>query len=416
VSQATHQPESIRALLKQRNYVCFWLARLGGGLGNSIQTVAMGWQVYEIARATHNVAQSSLYLGWVGLCTFFPRFLLALTAGEIADRHDRKCVLIVCTAAEIGIVAFLAVATFMRFAGIPLLLITAVGFGVTRAFRAPAATALGPMLVPRTLLPRAIAWNSLAGQSATIIGPSIGGLLVAVSTGFAYSATVCFDCLGLLMFFLITAQTKPVQRPGSRIALIKEGLGYVWQNKIVFGAMSLDLFAVLLGGVTALLPVFARDVLMVGPRGFGILRSSTAIGAGAVAFFLAGRPIRTKAGQRIFIGVALYGVATLVFAFSRHLWLSVAALAVVGAADMMSVYVRQTLVQLVTPDPMRGRVAAVSSLFISGSNELGEFESGVTARLLGPIGAAVFGGAGSLIVTGTWAKLFPALRKADRLE
>ncbi len=416
MSEIANQPESIRALLKERNYVCFWLARLCGGLGNNVQTVAMGWQIYDIARATHNIAQSSLYLGWVGLCTFAPRFLLALSAGEVADRHDRKKVLMLCTAAEACIVAFLAVAALMNFASIPLLLITAALFGITRAFRFPAATALGPMLVPRVLLPRAIAWNSLAGQSATIIGPSIGGLLVAVSTGFAYSATVGFDCLALLVYVFIKAETKPVQRPGSRVALIKEGISYVWENKIVFGAMSLDLFAVLLGGVTALLPVFARDVLKVGPEGFGILRSSTAIGAAGVAIFLAGRPIRTKAGQRIFLGVALYGVATLVFALSGMLWLSVAALAVVGAADMMSVYVRQTLVQLVTPDPMRGRVAAVSSLFIGGSNELGEFELGVASRILGPIGAAIFGGVGSLIVTGAWAKLFPELRRADRLE
>jgi hypothetical protein len=197
---------------------------------------------------------------------------------------------------------------------------------------------------------------------------------------------------------------------------MKEGLAYTWRQKIVFGAISLDLFAVLLGGATALLPVFARDVLQVGAEGFGILRASPAIGATAVALWLAANPIRSKAGAYMFAGVAMFGLATIVFGLSKSLWLSVAALAVLGGADMLSVFVRQTLVQLVTPDPMRGRVAAVSSVFIGASNELGEFESGVVARFLGPVGAAVFGGVGALFVTALWARLFPELRKADRLE
>ena len=197
---------------------------------------------------------------------------------------------------------------------------------------------------------------------------------------------------------------------------MKEGLAYVWRNKIVFGSISLDLAAVILGGATALLPVFAKDVLHVGPEGFGLLRASPAIGAALVAFYLAGNPIRSKAGIAMFSGVAIFGASTIVFGLSKSLWLSVAALAVLGGADMISVYIRQTLVQLVTPDHMRGRVATVSSLFIGASNELGEFESGVVARFLGPVGAAVFGGVGALMVTGIWAKMFPALRKADRLE
>jgi hypothetical protein len=214
----------------------------------------------------------------------------------------------------------------------------------------------------------------------------------------------------------IRKNAQPVVNPGSRWALMKEGLAYVWRQKIVFGAISLDLFAVLLGGATALLPVFARDILHVGAQGFGILRSGPAIGATVIALLLAANPIRKHAGLFMFGGVATFGLATCVFAVSKSLWLSVTALAVLGGADMLSVYVRQTLVQLVTPDAMRGRVAAVSSVFIGASNELGEFESGVVARFLGPVGAAIFGGVGALIVTGLWAKLFPALRKADRLE
>jgi hypothetical protein len=218
-----------------------------------------------------------------------------------------------------------------------------------------------------------------------------------------------------LATFAIRRNAPPVAHTASRVALIREGLVYVWENKIVFGAISLDLFAVLLGGATALLPVFARDVLHVGASGFGLLRTGPALGAAVVALTLANRPIRRRAGITMLAGVAVFGAATLVFALSKSLWLSMGALAVLGGADMLSVFVRQTLVQLSTPDPMRGRVAAVSTLFISASNELGEFESGVVARFLGPVGAAIFGGVGALIITGLWARLFPDLRKADRL-
>jgi hypothetical protein len=243
----------------------------------------------------------------------------------------------------------------------------------------------------------------------------MGGLLCAISPVAAFGVAFGFYLASAACLLLIRAETRPVAQPGSRWTLVKEGLAYVWANKIVFGAISLDLFAVLLGGATALLPVFARDVLDVGARGFGVLRAGPAIGASAVAVLLAARPIRRKAGLIMFGGVALFGAATVVFALSKILALSVAALAVLGGADMLSVYVRQTLVQLVTPDPMRGRVGAVSGLFIGASNELGEFESGVAARLLGPVGAALFGGIGALVVTALWAQLFPALRKADRL-
>jgi MFS family permease len=313
-------------------------------------------------------------------------------------------------------VALLVLASWRGFASVTLLLFVAAAFGAARAFFAPANTALGPMLVPRKLLPRAIAWNSLAWQSASVAGPAVGGFLVALSPTHAYGATLVLYLASMLSVALIRKPTRPEVQPGSRWQLMKEGLAYVWNQKIVFGAISLDLFAVLLGGATALLPVFARDVLKVGPEGFGILRAGPAIGATVVGLWLAANPIRSKAGLFMFSGVAAFGLATCVFALSKNLWLSVAALAVLGGADMLSVYVRQTLVQLVTPDPMRGRVAAVSSVFIGASNELGEFESGVVARFLGPVGGALFGGVGALIVTGVWARLLPALRKADRLE
>ncbi|MGH6908656.1 MAG: MFS transporter [Phenylobacterium sp.] len=407
---------SARALLKERDYLCFWVSRWTGSFAAQIQSVAMGWQMYALARLTHTVAESAFLVGMIGLAAFIPVFLLTLPAGETADRYDRKKVLLICLTGEILTVLTLAIASWQGWASVPLLLGVGFLFGSARAFFAPANTALGPMLVPRPLLPRAIAWNSLAWQTASIAGPAAGGLLVALSPAHAYFTTFSLYLVAGLAVFLIRKNAQPTVNPGSRWALMKEGLAYVWRQKIVFGAISLDLFAVLLGGATALLPVFARDILHVGPEGFGILRSGPAIGATIVALALAANPIHKHAGLFMFGGVAVFGASTLVFAVSKSLWLSVSALAVLGGADMLSVYVRQTLVQLVTPDAMRGRVAAVSSVFIGASNELGEFESGVVARFLGPVNAAIFGGVGALIVTGVWAKLFPALRKADRLE
>ncbi|HEY5071111.1 MAG TPA: MFS transporter [Caulobacteraceae bacterium] len=405
-----------RALLGERDYIRFWASRFLGSLGSQIQSVAMGWQVYEISRRTLSVGQSAFNVSLIGLITFAPLFFLALPAGETADRYDRRRVLLLCYCGEIAAVAILAVVTLRHIATVPVLLAVALLFGASRSFFSPATTALGPMLVPRALLPRAIAWNSLAWQSASIAGPAAAGLLIAISPGFAYPTTFVLYIAAGAALLTIRGNTTPQAQPGSRLALVSEGLHYVWTNRVVFGAISLDLAAVILGGATALLPAFAKDVLHVGARGFGILRAGPALGATLVALYLAGHPIRTKAGLRMFAGVAVFGAATVVFALSKSLWLSVAALAVLGGADMLSVFVRQTLVQLVTPDPMRGRVGAVSTLFIGASNELGEFESGVVARFLGPIGAAIFGGVGALIVTGAWAKLFPALRKADRLE
>ena len=410
------EPSTLRALLRRRDFVLFWLARVAATLGVQIQSVALGWQMYAVARETMDVKQSAFYVGMLGLAAFIPVFLLALPAGETADRHDRRKILLWCYAGEIATAVILAAAAIFDFATIPLLLALSALFGATRAFLGPASTALGPMLVPKSLLPRAIALSSLALSGGSIVGPAIGGVLIAMSASAPYLAALCLYAAAASCVFLIRGNAQPVVNPGSRWALMKEGLSYVWNQKIVFGAISLDLFAVLLGGATALLPVFARDILHVGPEGFGILRAGPAIGATLVAITLASVPIRRHAGLIMFGGVAVFGAATVVFGLSKWLPLSVFALAVLGGADMLSVYVRQTLVQIVTPDQMRGRVAAVSSLFIGASNELGEFESGVVARFLGPVGAAVFGGVGALMVTGIWAKLFPDLRRADRLE
>jgi len=407
---------SARALLREGDYMRFWASRWMGSLGSQIQSVTMGWQVYEISRRTLGVGASAFNVSLIGLITFAPLFFLALPAGETADRHDRRAVLLVCYAGETVAVSILAAASLMHFATVPLLLGVAVLFGASRSFFSPAMSALGPMMVPRQLLPRAIAWNSLAWQSASVAGPAAAGLLIAFSTGAAYGVTLGLYLAAALALMLIRRTTRPRAQPGSRLALVKEGLAYVWGHKVIFGAISLDLAAVILGGARALFPAFARDILHVGPQGFGLLQAGPAIGATAVGLWLAAHPIRRRAGAIMFAGVAVFGGATVVFGLSKLLWLSVVVLAVLGGADMLSVFVRQTLVQLMTPDAMRGRVAAVSTLFISASNELGEFESGLAARFLGAVGAAVFGGVGALIVTGVWARYFPALRKADRLE
>ena len=406
---------SAQNLLRHPSFVALWLSRFASSIAVQIQGVALAWQIYAVARLRHDVNHAAFSVGMVGLVQFLPLFALTLTAGEIADRHDRRAIALWCMGAEI--VVSLAL-TALAGAGVQALwpiYLTAAAFGASRAFQSPALTALGPMLVPRELLPKAIAWNSLAWQTASILGPAVGGLLCAASPTVAYGVAVGLFLVGIAAMALIRGETRPPPPTANRWTLVKEGLAYVWDNKIVLGAISLDLFAVLLGGATALLPVFARDVLHVGPEGFGVLRAGPAVGAALVAVLLAWRPIHRKAGLVMFAGVAAFGAATVVFALSKSLALSVAALAVLGGADMLSVFIRQTLVQVVTPDAMRGRVGAVSNVFIGASNELGEFESGVAARFLGAVGAALFGGIGALVVTGAWARLFPALRKADRL-
>ncbi|WP_421739340.1 MFS transporter [Caulobacter sp.] len=407
---------STRALLRERDFVLYWTARFVSTLGVQIQSVALGWQVYAIARQTMSVGESAFMVSMIGLAQFLPLLALTLAAGETADRHTRKLIVAATLAIDaVSASVLLALAVSGSHALWPIFAVS-VMFGASRAFLSPASSAMGPMLVPRPLLPRAIAWSSLSWQSASIAGPALGGLLLIHSPSMAFGVSFAFYLVAAAMALMIRTNTQPETQPGSRLELIKEGLAYVWNNKIVFGSISLDLFAVILGGATALLPVFAKDVLHIGPGGFGVLRAAPAVGATVVAIYLASNPIRRNAGRIMFLGVALFGAATVVFGLSKLLWLSVGALVLLGGADMLSVYVRQTLVQIVTPDAMRGRVAAVSGVFISASNELGEAESGVAAWFMGPVGAAVFGGIGALGVTGLWAWLFPDLRKADRLD
>ncbi len=407
---------TLRALMRERPYVMMWTARMMGSLATQIESVALAWHVYAVARLSGSVEQGAFAVGMLGLAQFLPMFALALLAGETADRADRRVIVMLCLTVEFAsAIAFAALAHAQVAALWPIYALGAV-FGAARAFFSPAVSALGPTLVPRALLPRAIAMNSLSGQLASVIGPAIGGVLVAASSTVAFVAAAMLFLVSVGILFGFASPPQVGAQGASRITQIREGLRYLWSNKIVLGAISLDLFAVLLGGATALLPVFSRDILHVGSQGFGILRAATAVGGVAMAALLSTRPIRHGAGVKMLLGVAAFGLTTVVFALSRSLWLSAAALALLGASDMISVFVRTSLVQISTPNAMRGRVGAVSYLFIGASNELGEFESGVFARLLGPVAATLYGGYAALGVTGLWALLFPDLRRADRLE
>ena len=384
--------------------------------GTQIEAITLAWQVYHIARLTRSIEESAFMVGMVGLCQFLPMFALTLFAGNAADRYNRKAIVIWALLAEaVGVVA-LTLLSLQPAPGLMPIFVIAGLFGAARAFLSPAASALVPMLVTRDDMPVAISFSTTIWMTGVIVGPFIGGLLIAGSIPLAYGAAAATYGVGIAMIFSIRANCTPERQTGHPLTLVVEGLSYVWQNKVVFGAISLDLFAVLLGGATALLPAFATDILHVGPMGNALLRMGPAVGGLAMSTYLTFRPIKRKAGVKMFLGVAAFGLSTVVFAFSRSLPLSLLALAVLGAGDMISVNVRQTLIQIVTPDHMRGRVSAVSGLFISGSNELGEFESGVLSRFIGPVMAAAFGGIGTMVVTGAWAWMFPALRRADKLD
>lgn len=414
---AAPKPASPIAFLRRHpDYLRYFLGMIPVQFGGQIEAVTIGWQVYHIARQTHSIEESAFLVGMVGLAQFLPLFALTLFAGTLADRVSRKAIVIWAMLTEgLGVVA-LAFLSMQDSPQLTAIFAIAAVFGAARAFVSPAASALVPMLVSRTDMPQAISLSTMVWMGSVIIGPFFGGLLVAHSVATAYAVTAVLYAVGVALVASIRRNTTPERQEGNPMALLREGIVYVWENKVVFGAISLDLFAVLFGGATALLPAFATDILQVGPTGFGILRAGPAVGGMLMALYLSYYPIRRAAGVKMFWGVAAFGLATVVFGISKSMPLSVLALAVLGAGDMISVNVRQTLIQIVTPDHMRGRVSAVSGMFISGSNELGEFESGVLSRFVGPVLAAVLGGIGTLIVTGGWAWAFPALRKADRLD
>lgn len=375
-----------------------------------VQSVAIGWRIYDI---TH----SALSLGLVGLCQFVPIFLLTLPAGDLADRFDPRRVYSLCLTALALAGALLCAITFVGVRDIWPYYAVLLIIGASRGLAGPSSQSLVPYLVPPDRLPRAIAWSSSTFQVAVIVGPACGGLLYALGPIMAFGTSAsCFLIAGIGVTYL-----KGRRRPdlhgtsGDAIKRIAEGIAFVRHRPIILGALSLDLFAVLLGGSVALLPAYARDILFAGPVGLGLLRSAPAFGAALMAISIGRRPIARHAGPKMFIGVVIFGIATIVFGLSRNFYLSLAMLAVLGAADMVSVYVRQSLVQLSVPDVMRGRVSAVNVLFIGTSNELGEFESGVTAAWFGTVPSVVIGGLGTLIVVALWMRLFPPLRRVDQL-
>ena len=395
----------------------FWLARLTATIGQMAMVIVIGWQVYDIARATMGLKEAALRLGIIGVVQFVPLFLLTLITGWTADRIDRRWIGRASVALELGCAVALAAFAWTHTTTLTVLYTVAALLGVARAFAGPALGALAPNLVPREILPRAIALSSIAWQSGAILGPPFGGYLYAAAPYAPYAASALLFAVSLASLFAIHAVERPEIAQGpSPWAQMVEGLRYVRHNRLVLGAISLDLFAVLLGGATAMLPVFARDVLHAGPEGLGHLRAAPAIGATLTALYFSIRPLKHNVGVKMLAAVGVFGAATIVFGFSRSMPLSLACLALLGSADMFSVYVRQSLIQLYTPDAMRGRVGAVSSLFISASNELGEAESGFLGALIGPVASVIAGGVGAIAVVVLWGWWFPELRLAKSFD
>jgi MFS family permease len=402
-------PDPRRAVLRNRDFTRFIAARFIATLAVQMQTVAVGWQVYEVTR-------NPLDLGLIGLSQFLPFVLLILPAGHLADSRDRRRILATCFALEcVCALLLLAFAARGLDSARPVFAVMVL-FGVARAFAMPTGQALLPNLVPRAQFGTAVALNSSTWQVATIAGPSLGGLVYLAGPSVVYGSVAALLAASVLMVLSLRTggrdEARSVEPPGWHALL--SGLRFVRSRRLVLGAISLDLFAVLFGGATALLPVYAADVLHVGPAGLGWLRTAPGIGAALCGIALGVLPVSRHVGRWMFGGVIVYGLATLVFGLSTVLWLSLAALVVMGAGDMVSVYVRHLLVQLETPDEIRGRVSAVNAVFIGASNELGEFESGVTAAWFGTVPAVIVGGCATLLVAGVWWRRFPELSRMDR--
>ncbi len=396
------------AAFRHPDFRYYFLSRILSSTASQINDVGVGWLIYQLT-------DSAFALGLIGLCMFAPNILFALVAGHVADRFDRRLVLLICYSLMLAASLTLYVAVLRGQATETLVFVLVGVLGTARAFSNPAGQAILPNLVPKPMFARAVATTSSAWQIATIAGPAIGGLLYGFGADKVFLATS--------IFYVGCAMSLWAIRPGLRVRSNDEvtwryltaGVRFIWKNQIILGSISLDLFAVLLGGATALLPIYARDILEIGPMGLGLLRTAPAIGAFTTAIILAHLPDMRRSGVKMFVAVGLFGLATIGFGLSTNFYLSMAFLVVLGASDMVSVFVRSTLMQIETPDDMRGRVSAVNTLFIGASNELGEFESGVMAGFFGAVTSVMIGGIGSLVVTGAWAWWFPELRKRDRL-
>lgn len=401
-----HPPLS--ALWAHTAFVRFWLARLFGVLSNQMLMVAVGWHMYDLTGSAWD-------LGLVGLFQFVPALVLTLPAGHVADRLHRGRIFAACLALQACVAAGLAGATWHGLVTRDWILGLSVLLGVARAFQMPAQQAITPLLVPANLLPRAVTLSTAGMEFAVIAGPALGGLVYAGGALYVYG--LCAAALVLSMACALTV--RHAHRPAHSAVSMKEvlaGLGFVWRQKELLGAMSLDLFAVLLGGATALLPLYVKDLLHGGPETLGLLRAAPSVGALMMSAALMRWPLHRRVGIKLLVSVGVFGLAMLVFGLSRQLWLSMLALAVSGAADNVSVVIRLTLMQLDTPDALRGRVSAVNSIFIGASNQLGEFESGALAAWLGPVASVVLGGIGTLLVAAAWFKLFPDLARRDTLQ
>jgi len=404
-------PVSAGALLKQSSFLLFLSSRSLSRFSSQIAAVAIGWQIYDLTG-------SAFALGMVGLVQFLPTALLVFVAGHAADRYERKRVVQLCQLVEALTALFLSLGSYAGWLGQVQIFIATFVLGTAGAFESPATAALLPLIAPKGSLQRATALSSGAAQVATITGPALGGFAYAVAPGLAYTVMLVFWLLGMVLTGGINPAQPEESKPqeADNADDLFAGVKFIRSNPAILGTISLDLFAVLFGGVTALLPIYARDILLTGPLGLGILRAAPAVGALLMTAYLARHTIRRHVGLRMFQAVIVFGVATVVFALSKQMWLSVLALAVLGAADTISVVIRFSLVQLATPNEMRGRVGAVNFLFINASNNLGQFESGVTAALFGTVPAAVLGGVATVAVALAWMKLFPTLRDVDRLE
>ncbi|HEX9201209.1 MAG TPA: MFS transporter [Acidobacteriaceae bacterium] len=416
---ADAQPAGAGSAFLSRDFRLYQTARLLVILGAEAQSVAVAWQVYQL---TH----SPLDLGLTGLALFAPGIFFMLAAGHVADRYDRRWIILICYAIQA-----VCTVTLLRFALHPTghvwpIYAVLLGVGMGRAFSGPASSALLPSLVPKHHFVNAITWGAIVFQVANIAGPAVGGLLFTLRlSGFltkwnGAASVYAFTLATLLAFLALVGamRTRPARavKNAFNLETMLAGFKYVWQAKLLLGSISLDLFAVLLGGATALLPIFATDILHAGPRALGLLRAMPSVGALAVSLTMTVKPIKHNAGRLMLFCVGVFGAATVIFGLSRTIWVSLLSLVIVGASDMVSVVIRSSILQLATPHEMRGRVSAVNWLFVGASNEFGEFESGVTAHWWGAVPAVVIGGIGSLIVTGTAAVLFPALRKADALS
>ena len=402
-------PEEPPSLSRNRGFQRFYGARVLSSLAFQMLAVAMGWHIYAL---TH----SAFALGLVGLAQFLPMFLLTLVVGHVADRYDRRRIASVCQLVECAASLTFAAGTLGGWLSAPLIYALAACVGAARAFESPAISSLLPGVVARSQLPNATAWSTSANQTANIVGPALGGLLYGIGATPAYAACTLAFAAAATLSGTIPLRAKPPARTPVTLESVFSGIAFIRSQPVILGALSLDLFAVLFGGATALLPVFARDILHAGPIALGLLRSATAAGALAGSIWLAHFPLRRRPGLAMFGGVIVFGCATLVFGLSHNIALSLVALAVLGASDVVSVVVRTSLVQLRTPEETLGRVSAVNSLFIGTSNQLGEFESGLTAGWWGAQRAVLVGGVATICVALLWMRLFPALRETRSLE